>query len=294
LRRNPLSSFIVGIIFCLLGIRAGAGRTEQEQQALSTARLKTLIEGTIRLNPKDGLSYVWLPSGTFVMGCSEGDNECFDDEKPAHQVTVSKGFWIAQTLVTQRAYKRVVGSNPSHFKGEQLPVEMVSWSDARGYCQTLGMRLPTEAEWEYAARAGSTASRYGELDVIAWYSGTSGPSAVDGAALYRSDPKNYEDTLIAKGNKPHPVGGKKPNAWQLYDMLGNVWEWTADWFDKSYYARSDLRDPTGPTSGSDRTLRGGAWDDDSRNLRVSNRYSLPPRESQIFRRISMSCTVIRA
>jgi formylglycine-generating enzyme required for sulfatase activity/lysophospholipase L1-like esterase len=238
--------------------------------------------GTIRLNPSDELSYVWIPAGTFTMGCSADDNECFDDEKPARQVAISKGFWISQTLVTQKAYKRVTGSAPSHFKGEQLPVEMVSWNDAQDYCRRLGMRLPTEVEWEYAARAGSTAARYGDLDAVAWYTGTSGPQPVDGTALYQSDPKNYEDNLIANGNQPHAVKVKQANSWQLYDTLGNVWEWTSDWFDKSYYPRSEERDPKGPVSGTLRTLRGGAWDDNARNIRVSNRYSLAPDSRKFY------------
>ena len=237
--------------------------------------------GAMKVNSKDGLTYVWIPAGAFTMGCSAGDNECFDDEKPAHEVTITKGFWIGQTLVPQVAYKRVVGTNPSRFKGEQLPVEMVSWDDAQTYCRAIGMRLPTEAEWEYAARARGTGSRYGDLDAIAWYAGNSGPQRVDGTALYQSDPKNYEEILIAKGNQTHAVGQKQANAWHLYDMIGNVWEWTADWFDKTYYTRSEAHDPIGPSNGTHRALRGGAWDDNARNNRLSNRYSLAP-DSRYF------------
>jgi formylglycine-generating enzyme required for sulfatase activity len=232
--------------------------------------------GATKVSPRDGLTYIWIPAGTFTMGCSPGDSECFDDEKPAHAVTISKGFWIGQTLVTQAAYRRVVGANPSRFKGEQLPVETVSWDDAQSYCRAVGMRLPTEAEWEFAARAGNTSSRYEDLDAIAWYSDNSGPQRIDGGVLYRSDPNNYENSLIAKGNQTHVVAQKQPNAWQLYDMLGNVWEWTADWFEKNYYARSEARDPAGPSSGTYRALGGGAWDDDARNTRLSNRYWLAP------------------
>lgn len=227
-----------------------------------------------KVNAKDGLMYVWIPAGTFTMGCSPDDRECFDDEKPVHSVTISNGFWIGQTLVTQAAYARVTGATPSRFKGEQLPVETVSWDEAQSYCRKLGMRLPTEAEWEYAARAGSTTARYGDLQTIAWYAGNSGPQFVDGRALYQSDPKNYEENLIARGNQTHAVGQKQPNAWRLYDMLGNVWEWTADWFDKNYYAQSEARDPKGPPAGQYRTVRGGAWDEDPRNTRVSGHYWL--------------------
>jgi formylglycine-generating enzyme required for sulfatase activity len=238
--------------------------------------------GATKVNAKDELTYVWIPAGRFLMGCSSGDKECYDDEKPAHAVTISEGFWIGQTLVTQAAYRRVAGRRPSHFRGEQLPVETVSWSEGRGYCRRVGMRLPTEAEWEYAARAGSQAPKYGDLDAIAWYAGDSGPRPVDGGALYQADPKNYENDLIAKGNQTHVVGRKQPNAWKLYDMQGDVWEWTADWYDKGYFAHSALRDPTGPAHGVERAVRGGAWDDDARNNRVSNRLSLKPSSRNFY------------
>jgi len=285
--RKQLSSLIVVITFASTvgGQDSGGAPESREPQHKADPTVVAQVPaavGSIRVNPKDGLSYVWIPSGTFTIGCSAGDGECFDDEKPARQVTISKGFWIAQTLVTQKAYKRVTGSNPSYFKGEQLPVEMVNWNDAQNYCQRLGMRLPTEAEWEYAARAGSTTARYGELDAIAWYTGTSGPRPVDGTALYQADPKNYEEKLIALGNQPHAVGRKQVNTWQLYDMLGNVWEWTSDWFDKNYYAQSATHDPAGAATGTNRALRGGAWDDNARNIRVSNRYSLTPESRKFY------------
>jgi formylglycine-generating enzyme required for sulfatase activity len=248
----------------------------QLQEPTATVIPKTPPAGKMKVNAKDRLTYIWIPAGTFTMGCSLGDNECFDDEKPAHEVAITKGFWMGQTLVTQSAYKQVVGVSPSRFKGEQLPVETVSWDDAQSYCKRVGMRLPTEAEWEYAARAGSTGARYGDLDGIAWYASNSGPQRIDGGSLYQSDPKNYEENLIANGNQTHGVGLKQANAWHLYDMLGNVWEWTADWFEKNYYARSEARDPMGPSGGTYPALRGGAWDDNARNIRLSNRYRLPP------------------
>jgi len=256
--------------------QSGYGAVAQTQQRASGSQSNAPAAGTTRLNPKDGLTYVWIRGGMFAMGCSPEDNECFDDEKPSHEVTISKGFWIGQMLVTQAAYQKVAGVNPSRFKGEQLPVEMVSWEEARNYCRQVGMRLPTEAEWELAARAGAAGSRYGPLDAIAWYVGNSGPQPVDGAALYQSDPKNYEEILIAKGNRTHPVGQKQANAWGLYDVLGNVWEWTADWYEKNYYGSSGTHDPTGPAHANYRAVRGGAWDDNDRNIRLSNRYRLEP------------------
>ncbi len=202
-----------------------------------------------KVNPKDGLTYVWIPADTFQMGCSPGDSECESNEKPAHSVTLTKGFWIGQAPVTQAAYKKVVGSNPSHFHGDQLPVESVSWDDAQAYCEGADMRLPTEAEWEYAARGGSPNARYAPLVGSAWYSANSGGTT-------------------------HEVGQKQANAYGLYDMLGNVWEWVADWYGP--YNAAAAVDPKGPPSGRYRLRRGGSWYEDASSVRVSNRRYIEP------------------
>ena len=204
---------------------------------------REIVAGTKKVNPKDGLTYVWIPPGRFTMGCSPGDGECDADEKPAHRVTITKGFWIGQTEVTQEAFQRAMGSNPSHFQGTSLPVDTVSWNEAQRYCEAVGMRLPTEAEWEYAARAGSTGARYGD-GAIAWHAGNS-------------------------GGQTHEVAQKQPNTWGLYDMLGNVWEWVADWY--ADYAAGSQSNPHGPASGTYRALRGGSWVDAPWRARASNR-----------------------
>jgi sulfatase modifying factor 1 len=221
-----------------------------EEQRLPRAQAK-LAPGQIRENPKDGLAYVWIPPGTFTMGCSPGDSQCSDSEKPSHPVSISKGFWMGQTEVTQDAYQKVMGDNPSNFKGAQRPVEQVTWDAASKYCRTVGLRLPTEAEWEYAARAGTVGARYGDLDRVAWYDGNTG-----------------------HGTKP--VGSQRLNAWGLYDMLGNVWEWAADW-DGGYKA-GKTTDPVGPPSGSglNRVLRGGSWTSDAVKVRASYRAGIGP------------------
>jgi formylglycine-generating enzyme required for sulfatase activity/serine/threonine protein kinase len=203
--------------------------------------------GDTKVNPKDGLTYVWIPPGTFIMGWSPDDIAGYDNEKPAHPVTLSKEFWIGQTPVTQEAYERVTNRNPSQFKGQRLPVETLNWNEARSYCSAVNMRLPTEAEWEYAARAGSAASRYGPIDSIAWYNGNS-------------------------GNKTHEVAQKQKNAWGLYDMLGNVWQWVADWYGDKYYTPAAASDPQGPPDGTYRVLRGGSWDVSPWFARASYRY----------------------
>jgi len=231
---------------------------------------------TSKVNPKDGLTYLWIPAGSFTMGCSPGDYECSDDEKPAHQVTITHGFWMGQTQVTQEAYERVAGSNPSNFKGPKLPVENINWNDAQGYCVAAGMRLPTEAEWEYAARAGSTQARYGSLDAIAWYADNSGNQRLDSAEIWRTDQANYGARLTDNGNSTHPVGQKQPNAWKLYDMLGNVVQWTADWYVANYYGGQDSQDPQGPPGGQQRVLRGGSWNVTPRYARVSGRDGSVP------------------
>jgi formylglycine-generating enzyme required for sulfatase activity/uncharacterized caspase-like protein len=205
--------------------------------------------GDLTVNPKDGLKYVWIPPGTFAMGCSPGDSECGTDEKPAPRVTITKGFWMGQTEVTQEAYQRVIGKNPSHFQGARLPVETVSWNEAQAYCRAVGMRLPTEAEWEYAARGGDASSRYGELDAVAWHAGNS-------------------------GSQTHEVARKQSNRFGLYDVLGNVWEWVADWY--ADYSEGFATDPQAAAGGEHRVLRGGSWYFDPRSARASYRNRVSP------------------
>jgi formylglycine-generating enzyme required for sulfatase activity len=207
--------------------------------------------GQVRVNPKDGLEYVWIPPGRFTMGCSPGDGECSDDEKPTHEVEITKGFWMGRTPVTVGAWKRYLsftgGNATEPPKGDRLPVVKVSWNEARDYARWAGMRLPTEAEWEYAARAGSVGSRYGDLDKIAWH-------LTSFVGLFRCR---------------HPVGQKEPNAWGLYDVLGNVWEWVSDVYGP--YEAGACKDPTGPASGDSHVARGGSWRDFSGLVRVSCR-----------------------
>jgi formylglycine-generating enzyme required for sulfatase activity len=243
-----------------------AGQVANIQATLADVEPPRPSVGSVRENPKDGLKYVWIPPGTFMMGCSSGDADCGDSEKPSHPVTISKGFWMGQTEVTVRAYKRfasVTGrlmpaaapkSNPD-WANEQMPIVNVSWADAQGFCQWAGGRLPTEAEWEYAARGGSTEPRYGPLDEIAWYNENSG------------------------GIVTHEVAKKRPNTSGLYDVLGNVFEWVGDWYDPHYYRTSPTSDPSGPPTGQSRVARGGVWNYAPGLDRVSNRHWLPPATS---------------
>ena len=158
---------------------------------------------------------------------------------------------------------------------------MVTWEDAQGYCQWAGLRLPTEAEWEYACRAGTTGARYWELDEIAWYADNCGDRPIDSQKLWDADTSSYGKRIMENGNRPRPVGQKQFNGFQLYDMLGNVWEWTEDWFDDSYYKGSPREDPKGPASGSTRVLRGGSWFDIPRVVRASCRYYVVPGERNL-------------
>jgi formylglycine-generating enzyme required for sulfatase activity len=237
----------------------GIGSAERETGVKATLLQMARTPGEVGQNAKDGLKNVWIPPGAFMMGCSRGDKECFDWEKPAHRVTITKGFWLGQTEVTVGAYKRFVAgtakdmpSAPDFNQGwsnEQMPIVKVTQDEARAYCGWAGGRLPTEAEWEYAARAGSTEARYGPLDEVAWYSENS-------------------------GNQMHPVGEKRANGFGLYDMLGNVGEWVNDWYQRNYYENSPSQDPAGPVSGQFQALRGASWEDDPWHVRVSFRGSL--------------------
>ncbi len=249
--------------------------------------------GTVKTNPKDGLKYVWIPPGTFMMGCSPGDNQCFDDEKPPHEVIISKGFWMGQTEVTVAAYKRFVAATgrkmppePSYdhkplnpgWGGQAMPMADVTWDEAQAYCRWEGGRLPKEAEWEYAGRGGSTRARYGDLDEIAWYADNSGRQHLDSARILREDLTHYGKCLNENGDGIHDVGLKRANRFRLYDMLGNVAEWVYDWYAPNFYQNSPPEDPFGPMSGEERVQRGASWYVNPWGVRISKRGEYSPDE----------------
>ncbi len=216
-----------------------------------------------------GMAFVRIPAGTFQMGSSTGD----DDERPVHAVRISKAFELGTYEVTQAQWQQVMGSNPSRFKGDNLPVESVSWDDVQQFITRLnarepgaGYRLPTEAEWEYAARAGSSAAySFGDnvqqLGIYAWY----GENA---------------------GGTTHPVGQKQPNAWGLYDLHGNVWEWVQDIYDSAAYkqraaAGAAAVDPAvgaagAAAAGAQRVIRGGSWRHGTGGCRAADRNNADP------------------
>lgn len=203
-------------------------------------------------NPTDGQNYVWIPAGQFVMGCALEDEECFVTEEPIHEVKITNGFWLGQTEVTNEAYRRfadVTGRNLSgNYSVPRQAATDMTWNDAGAYCHWADGRLPHEAEWEYAARAGTTTVRYGNIDEIAWYRGNSG----------RGMPV---------------VGQKKPNAWGLYDMLGGVWEWMAD--DHAPYKDYGILTQKEYRAG-DKVIRGGYWQSSAQDLRASFRLGWAP------------------
>jgi formylglycine-generating enzyme required for sulfatase activity len=211
----------------------------------------------ITVNPRDGQSYVWIRPGRFIMGCSAGDPACEKDEEPSHQVEIRRGFWLARTEVSERQFRdRAAGRRPSTASATGLPATGVSWTEAKSYCQAAGGRLPTEAEWEYAARAGTSTRYYDSLPAIAWFSG------------------NTDEA-------PRPVAGRKPNAFGLYDMLGNVSEWVLD---RYYNAYDDASDPDDDPDHVEQPLagnafgvaRGGSWVSDPNGVRVSRRLEMFP------------------
>ena len=198
---------------------------------------------TVDLGGGVKMEFVLIPAGSFMMGDEKG----MDWEKPVHKVTITKPFYLGKYEVTQEQWQAVMGSNPSRFKGPKNPVERVSWDDCQAFLAKLNEKfrsggakfgLPTEAQWEFACRAGTTTQ----------YSFGEDPAKLGDYAWWA---ENAKDTT-------HPVGQKKPNAWGLYDMHGNVWEWCADRWDANYYAKSPANDPVGPDPGMDRVLRGGS------------------------------------
>jgi formylglycine-generating enzyme required for sulfatase activity len=201
------------------------------------------------------MRFSFIPPGSFLMGSGDGDG-------PVHRVTLTKGFYLGICPITQAQWKAVMGTDPSNFKGPDRPVEQVNWSDAVQFCSKLTVRLagrgqvrlPSESEWEYACRAGTTTD---------YHTG------------------NDEVTLLAAGwydansdRETHPVGQLTANAWNLYDMHGNVWEWCNDWL--GTYSSEQQTDPAGPAVGSGRVYRGGSWDDSAGRCRSAYRGRVDP------------------
>jgi eukaryotic-like serine/threonine-protein kinase len=239
-----------------------------------------------------------IPAGEFWMGSPDTDHEAQAKEKPRHAIRISRAFYLGITPVTQAQYAAVMGTNPSHFyRWPEHPVEQVSWFDAAAFCNELsrkeglapyyvmpnwnrvmvgggeGYRLPTEAEWEYACRAGTeTRYSFGDdaalLGEYAWY-----------------DP--------APRGQTGPVGRKRPNAWGLHDMHGNVWEWCWDWYEEDYYRDSPAVDPLGAAGADYRTFRGGSWLVEPRYLRSANRDRHAPeyRHSTVGFRVARGSSV---
>jgi formylglycine-generating enzyme required for sulfatase activity len=207
-----------------------------------------------------GMELVYVPAGSFTMGSENGG-----DETPVHTVTIREGFYMGKYEVTQAQWQAMMGDNPSKFKGDNLPVETVSWIDAQNFIQKLNAlndgfiyRLPTEAEWEYAARAGTTGDYAGNLDSMAWYGSNS-------------------------GGKTHAGGTKQPNAFGLYDMHGNVWEWCQDWSHGNYNGAPS--DGSAWESGGEqkyRVLRGGSWRYDASSCRSAVRGVGTPDSRDVY------------
>ena len=191
------------------------------------------------------------------------DTDAHDDEMPVHMVELHD-YYIGETVVTQALWKAVMGENPSHYEGDDLPVEQVSWNDCQMFIQKLNrmtgkrFRLPSEAEWEYAARGG-------DLSEGLKYPGS---NSINSVAWNRDNSKSMT----------HVVKQKSPNELGLYDLCGNVWEYCSDWYDATYYETCPLEDPQGPPSGKTRVMRGGSWNHSGKLCRVSLRESTDPEE----------------
>ena len=242
--------------------RLAADRPAREKQLVDyKAGLKKIGEKPFTV-PGLNLEMLWCPPGTFTMG-SPANEAGRGSNETQHAVTLTEGVWLGKHEVTQAQWEEVMGNNPSHFKGANLPVEKVSWDDATAFCKKLTERekkagrlpaglayaLPTEAQWEYACRAGTrTAYSFGN-------------AITEKQANFKGTNDNIKKTT--------PVGSYGPNAWGFHDMHGNVWEWCSDWY--GGYPKGAMTDPTGPAVGSLRVIRGGSWFIDARYLRSAFR-----------------------
>jgi formylglycine-generating enzyme required for sulfatase activity len=236
--------------------------------ALRSAIVATGLPWRVRDNGSQ-IELVLVPAGTFIMGCSPSTAQgCVEDENPVHVVTLTNAFYVGRYEVTQGQWAAVMGWNPAWFQGpaypdaESRPVETVSWSTVQGFLALTGLRLPTEAEWERAYRAGTTTAFH---SMPGYPNGTSDDALLGNIAWF---PQN-------SSSQTHVVGAKAPNALGLHDMSGNVFEWVSDWYSATYYLSSPAMNPTGPASGTYRVVRGGSWAE-ATLLRASSRGGTVP------------------
>jgi formylglycine-generating enzyme required for sulfatase activity len=254
----------------LAAVGVAIGLADARSSATQPTTSSSVDTVTVDLGNAISLKLARVPTGKFLMGSTPAEQNLFKDgfkdESPQHEVTISKSFGIGVYLITQEQYQQVMGNNPSKFKAPLNPVENVSWNDAVEFCGKLSaktgkvFRLPTEAEWEYACRAGSPTA-YGNGDTIedlkkvAWCS---------------------YDGKWGSAKAPKPVGSLAPNAWGLYYMHGEMWEYCSDWYAPDAYANAKPVDPHGPDAGTQHVVRGGPWNDFPRDCRSAKREKRPP------------------
>lgn len=249
----------------LLSVSLSISACQSVNVSVQQAALKSL---------RDEKNYAKIPPGAFLMGLAVAEPAAGNSlqELPQHRVVLTRAFEIGRHEVTQRQWEAVMSSNPSAFKGSELPVTNVSWKDVQEFLARVNKldaqftwRLPTEAEWEYACRAGSDDQPLLET-----------AAAKESQAAFETNLRRqawYEANSL---NRPHAVGQLQPNAWGLYDIQGNVWEWVGDWYDINYYRRSPAEDPQGPPSGQSKVQRGGSWQSPARHCGAAVRgFSLP-------------------
>lgn len=253
------------LVLALFAICLLASLSTAQQQSITTTPVAPAAKsanvpkpGTEWRDPTTGMEFVWVPGGSYEMGCGPWAGECVSNEKPVHTVRLF-GFWLGKYEVTQGQWQQVMGDNPSIFQGgERYPVAMVSWNDSKKYISRLDsqgaakFRLPTEAEWEYSARSGGRAEKYSggnSIEAVAWHKGNSGGSS-------------------------HEVGTKKPNGLGLYDMSGNVWEWCEDVY--ASYPSSTQDNPIVTNGESRQVVRGGSSADEPFIVRVARRAGSSP------------------
>ena len=264
---------VSGSTLSVTGVSAGSATvTVNDSGSDSSTVSVTVYEPFTTYTNSLGQTFVLIPAGTFIMG-SPLDEPARVNSEIQHQVTLTQPFYMQTTEVTQAQWETVMGSNPSYFDGcPTCPVEYVSWNDVQEFITKMNTRwegtysLPTEAQWEYAARAGST---------TAFANG--GITEPEDSSIYMC---NYDPNLDAigwycynSGGETHPAAGKSPNAWGLYDMSGNTWEWCQDWYGS--YPSSAVSDPTGPSSGSNRVYRSGTWGHSAIYCRSASRGGYP-------------------